>query len=58
MPELVIARKINSLDEVVRASKIGKKKAHPTKSVAGPNQTPTIPDRKRTECPLPHAVGF
>ena len=32
--------------------------AHPTKSVAGPNQTPTIPDRKRTECPLPHAVGF
>ena len=22
------------------------------------NQTPTIPDRKRTECPLPHAVGF
>ena len=33
-------------------------KAHPTKSVAGPNQTPTILDRKRTECPLPHAVGF
>ena len=32
--------------------------AHPTKSVAGLNQTPTIPDRKRTECPLPHAVGF
>lgn len=33
-------------------------KAHPTKSVAGLNQTPTILDRKRTECPLPHAVGF
>lgn len=32
--------------------------AHPTKSVAGLNQTPTILDRKRTECPLPHAVGF
>ena len=32
--------------------------AHPTKSVAELNQTPTIPDRKRTECPLPHAVGF
>ena len=36
----------------------GEKPAHPTKSVAGLNQTPTIPDRKRTECPLPHAVGF
>ena len=32
--------------------------AHPTKSVAELNQTPTILDRKRTECPLPHAVGF
>jgi hypothetical protein len=26
MPELLIARKINSLDEVVKASRIGKKK--------------------------------
>ena len=34
------------------------KLAHPTKSVAELNQTPTILDRKRTECPLPHAVGF
>lgn len=43
-------------DEQMEAK--AKKVAHPTKSVAGLNQTPTIPDRKRTECPLPHAVGF
>ena len=39
-------------------NEVRKEMAHPTKSVAEPNQTPTIPDRKRTECPLPHAVGF
>ena len=45
-------------DYLISHQIIMEKVAHPTKSVAGLNQTPTIPDRKRTECPLPHAVGF